>query len=272
MAGCVDQFPGYIKKQDALFGTLLAATTDVSRIATQACSRAPGRCGCCTLPRARKAPGPRARSRRRSSAWSTSQPTAAPEVSLSPPRLLFKFRKCHSVHRTRFSWSCSCSKGKQALPVYWFLFNDCRFVKDTRFPDHAAAAGMAMMSSFVSCPLMDLLLKCADSVQGQALPVAPGWCSCRWGRRGRQLAPPQRHISPGRRSCRRGTWPARRGNPGRAPSCTARRRGAPHIHPSLQASSLSLGSPTTQVILKLTLCLIFHLVTPMHMALVRCCT
>ena len=39
--------------------------------------------------------------------------------------------------------------------MYWFLFNDCRFVKDTRFPDHAAAAGMAMMSSFVSCPLMD---------------------------------------------------------------------------------------------------------------------
>ena len=229
--------------------------------------------GAAHCPEARKAPGPRARSRRRSSAWSTSQPTAAPEVSLSPPRLLFKFRKCHSVHRTRFSWSCSCSKGKQALPVYWFLFNDCRFVKDTRFPDHAAAAGMAMMSSFVSCPLMDLLLKCADSVQGQAPTSSPGLvqlqmgagAAASWRRRSATSALAGAHAG-------RGTWPARRGDPGRAPSCTARRRGAPHIHPSLQASSLSLGSPTTQVILKLTLCLIFHLVTPMHMALVRCCT
>ena len=48
----------------------------------QACSRAPGRCGCCTLPKARRVPGQRARSRRRNSAWSTSQPMAALAVRL----------------------------------------------------------------------------------------------------------------------------------------------------------------------------------------------
>ena len=105
-----------------------------------------------------------------------------------------------------------------------------------------------MVSRLVSCPLMDLLLNlCSDIAQGQALPVALGWCSCRWGRLGRQLAPPQLHISPGRPSCRRGTWPARRGDP--AP-CTAHLQGDPCTRPSRQASSLSQsGSLPTQVIL-----------------------
>ena len=87
------------------------------------------------------------------------------------------------------------------------------------------------------------------TVQGLARPAALDWCSCRWGRRGRKPPCPQRHISPGRPSCRQGTWPARRGDPGRAPSCTARRPGGPCTRPSLRASSLSQsGSPTTQVL------------------------
>lgn len=85
----------------------------------QAYSRAPGRCGCCTLPRARKVHGPRARSRRRSSAWSTSQPTAAPAVRL-PPVKMSDYSGRRSTNHITFSLSCSCSRnghGEQACQL-----------------------------------------------------------------------------------------------------------------------------------------------------------